>query len=131
MTYKNPTPVSVGIIPSRTPGHLILVERLDGGLALPGGYVDELEDTAAAITREVAEETGIELDAGKWRLFFSTVTPDNRLLLFSYYPEAVTLPENVPTNDEVARVLSAPHDSPLKFPLHEDAVRHWCLTMNA
>lgn len=131
MTYKNPTPVSVGIIPSRTPGYLILVERRDGGLALPGGYVDELEDTATAITREVVEETGIELDAGKWRLFFSAVTPDNRLLLFSHYSEVVILPADVMPNDEVVQVLSVPHDSPLKFPLHEEAVRRWRLMMNA
>jgi len=131
MTYNNPTPVSVGIIPSRTPDHLILVERSDGGLALPGGYVDALEDTASAISREVAEETGIALDAGKWRLFFSAVTPDNKLLLFSYYAEAVALPKETRPNDEVTRVILAPHDSSLKFPLHEEAVRRWRSTMNA
>ncbi|WP_192804919.1 NUDIX domain-containing protein [Noviherbaspirillum aerium] len=125
MAYKNPTPVSVGLIPSHTPGHLILIERGDGGLALPGGYVDELEDTAKAISREVYEETGLELDAAKWRLFHSAITPDNKLLLFSWYPEPVGLPRHIPRNAEVADVLSAPHDTRLKFPLHEDAVRIW------
>ncbi|HYD95220.1 MAG TPA: NUDIX domain-containing protein [Noviherbaspirillum sp.] len=123
--YKNPIPVSVGIIPSTTPGELLLVERSDGGIALPGGYIDELEDVALALTREVWEETGLELDRGKWRLFFSTITPDNKLLLFACYAEPARLPKHFMPTTEVVRVLSAPWHTPLKFPLHEAAVRAW------
>lgn len=126
--YNNPTPVSVGVIPSSTPGHVLLVERSDGGLALPGGYIDELEDASKAVNREVFEETGLELDAGQWRLFCSAVTPDNKLLLFSYYPRTVALPIDFMANEEVVRVLSASWNTPLRFPLHRAAVQQWYLS---
>lgn len=125
MTYKNPTPVSVGIIPSLSPGHILFVERTDGGVALPGGYVDEMEDAAAAVTREVFEEMGLELDVMKWELFFSAVTPDNKLLLFSCYQDSVDVPGSFAPNSEIERVFSAPAETRLKFPLHERAVRKW------
>jgi 8-oxo-dGTP pyrophosphatase MutT (NUDIX family) len=125
VTYRNPTPVTIGIIPSTVAGELILVERSDGGLALPGGYVDAMEDTATSLTREVREEMGIVLQASRWRLFFSSVTPDNKLLLFSRYPEPVPLPSGFAPNTEVTRILSAPYATPLKFPLHEAAIRAW------
>lgn len=121
----NPLPVSVGIIPSSRTGHIILVERSDGGLALPGGYVDELEDASTAVNREVLEETGLKLDACQWRLFFSSITSDNKLLLFSYYPQPIALPGGFVRNDEVVRLLSAPWDTPLRFALHRAAVQQW------
>jgi 8-oxo-dGTP pyrophosphatase MutT (NUDIX family) len=123
--YKNPVPVSIGIIASLTPGHIIFVERRDGGIALPGGYVDELEDASLAINREVFEEVGAVLDAAKWRLSSSAVTLDNKLLLFSYYAEAVAVPENFTANMEVVRVFSAAWNTALRFPLHEAAVHKW------
>ncbi|HZW13149.1 MAG TPA: NUDIX domain-containing protein [Noviherbaspirillum sp.] len=123
--YKNPLPVSVGIIPSLTPGHIILVERSDGGTALPGGYVDELEDAIAAVNREVYEETGLELDGAKWKLFHSSITPDNKLLLFSWYTQAVAVPDSFMPNAEVVRLFSAPWNTSLKFPLHAAAVERW------
>ncbi|GAB3982328.1 NUDIX domain-containing protein [Plantactinospora veratri] len=46
-------------------GHrfIVLVERADGhGWALPGGYVDPGEDPAEAAVRELAEETGLNVD---------------------------------------------------------------------
>ncbi|HYD97170.1 MAG TPA: NUDIX hydrolase [Noviherbaspirillum sp.] len=125
--FKKPAPVSVGIIPSSTPGHIILVERSDGGIALPGGNVDEMEDASAALNREVFEETGLELDVSQWRLFYSAITPHNKLLLFSYYPQPVALPLAFTPNDEVLRVFSAAWNTPLKFPLHETAVQKWSM----
>jgi len=123
--YKNPSPVSVGIIPSCTPGQIILVERSDGGLALPGGYIDELEDAGTAVNREVFEEVGLELDVRQWQLFSSAITPDNKLLLFSYYPHPVAVPIAFVPNDEVVRVLSAAWNTPLKFSLHRAAAQKW------
>lgn len=123
--YKNPTPVSIGIIPAPTPGHIVLIERSDGGFALPGGYVDAMEDASFAVNREVFEETGLKLDASQWQLFFSTTTPDNKLLLFSYYPLPAAVPDCFLPNEEVVRVFSASWSMPLRFPLHSEAVRKW------
>jgi 8-oxo-dGTP pyrophosphatase MutT (NUDIX family) len=123
--YTNPTPVSVGVIPTYTPGHIILVERGDGGIALPGGYVDALEDASAAVNREVFEEIGLELDTSQWQLFHSAVTPNNKLLLFSYYPHPVAVPVDFLPNDEIIRVFSAPWNTPLRFPLHSEAAQRW------
>lgn len=123
--HNNPVPVSIGIIPSVIPGHVLLIERADGGLALPGGYIEEMEDAAQALTREVQEETGLVLDSGGWQLFFSAVTPTNKLLLFSYYAVPVAAPVAFQPNHEVLQVLSAAWDTPLKFALHELALGNW------
>lgn len=123
--YKNPRPVSIGIIPAPTPGHIVLIERSDGGFALPGGYVDEHENASVAVNREVLEETGLLLDSGRWVLFHSCVTSDNKLLLFSYYPHTVAVSEDFTPNAEVLQVMSAPWTTPLRFPLHQEAIRRW------
>lgn len=125
MTYKNPIPVAVGIIQSTTPGNVLLIERADGGLALPGGYVDEHEDAYMAINREVLEEVALQLDTDKWVLFHSAVNSGNRLLLFSYYTEKVAVPLDFIQNNEVLRVLDAPVSTILRFPLHQEALALW------
>lgn len=125
MTFKNPTPVSVGIIPSATPGNLLFVERVDGGLALCGGYVDELEDTYQAISREVDEEMCLQLARRGWTLFHSATNAGNRMLLFSFYNKPVLMPKNFVPNKEVVAVHDLPWDTELKFPLHMEAVRLW------
>ena len=120
-----PAAVSVGIIPAPARGHVLFIERADGGIALPGGYVDERENAAAAITRESYEEMGLRLDAQKWRLFDSAATECNKLILFSHYTDEVPAPAVFQANDEVLRVISAPWNTPLVFALHEQALRRW------
>lgn len=47
----------------RSEGRLLLIKRSDNGLwALPGGAQDIGESTRDAATREVREETGIEIE---------------------------------------------------------------------
>jgi 8-oxo-dGTP pyrophosphatase MutT (NUDIX family) len=73
-----PRPVRMGVVravaPSYTAGALCVVEH-DGtvlmlrqhhrhGWTLPGGLLDRGEDAREAVTREVAEETGLRIDAG-------------------------------------------------------------------
>lgn len=125
MAFKNPTPVSVGIIESTTPGNLLFVERADGGIALGGGYVDELENAAQAVNRECDEEMMLQLDVKGWRLFHSATNAGNRMLLFSVYKEPVAAPLNFVPNEEVVAVHDLPWDTPLKFPLHNEAVQLW------
>jgi ADP-ribose pyrophosphatase YjhB (NUDIX family) len=128
--HENPTPVSVGIIPGTKPGHIVLIERADGGIALPGGFVERLESGFVALSRELEEETGLVLETSKWQIFWTDTSPGNIMLLFSHYPEAKAAPANFVPNKEVVRVFEAPWNTPLKFPLHEEAVRRWAVMTN-
>jgi 8-oxo-dGTP diphosphatase len=61
--------VAVGLVARDPAGRLLLVERGNpphqGRWSLPGGRVEGGETIAAAATRELAEETGLEADVGE------------------------------------------------------------------
>lgn len=74
MTWANPLPVAVLIVPVREPGHdprgLLVVERAIApqGLALPGGFLEAGEDWRAGAARELYEETTLAMPAGSIEL---------------------------------------------------------------
>jgi mutator protein MutT len=59
----------VGAVVHDEAGRILLVRRADppdaGLWAIPGGKVEPGEDDAAAVVREVAEETGLRVEAGR------------------------------------------------------------------
>jgi ADP-ribose pyrophosphatase YjhB (NUDIX family) len=61
--------VAVGLVARDPAGRLLLVERGNpphqGRWSLPGGRVEGGETIAAAATRELAEETGLQADVGE------------------------------------------------------------------
>lgn len=64
ITYLNPTPVSVLVLPVED-GVLTIrrgIEPKKGELALPGGFMDLDETWQEACSRELREETGIVVD---------------------------------------------------------------------
>ncbi|MBE0477129.1 MAG: NUDIX hydrolase [Coriobacteriia bacterium] len=69
-TYEYPRPALTvdAVVLRGSPGsrEVLLVQRAQepflGMWALPGGFVDEMEPPLAAARRELAEETGVELD---------------------------------------------------------------------
>lgn len=132
ITYRNPLPVAVALLPVRTPEGtgLLLVRRAieprRGLLALPGGFVDLGETWQEAVVRELDEETGIKAAAGEVRLADALSGDTGHLLVFGLLPEraAEDLPPAVVTDETDGReLLLAPAE--LAFPLHTEAVRNW------
>lgn len=58
--------VSAVVWRDAAPGPLLLMQRSDNGRwGLPGGYVEPGESVVAATAREVAEETGVQIEVGR------------------------------------------------------------------
>ncbi|WP_217141025.1 NUDIX domain-containing protein [Streptomyces sp. AC627_RSS907] len=132
VAYRNPLPVAVALQPVYdTQGTaLVVITRTvapaRGGVALPGGYIDDREDWRRAVVRELEEETGIEAASRDVRLADAMSSPDGHLLLFGLLPErpADGLPSSTATNEtEGWHLLHRAEE--LAFPLHTRAVRAW------
>ncbi|MER6526081.1 NUDIX domain-containing protein [Streptomyces sp. NPDC001508] len=132
VAYRNPLPVAIALQPVYDPKGtaLVVITRTvapaRGGIALPGGYLDDREDWRQAVVRELKEETGIDAAARDVRLIDAMSSPDGHLLLFGLLPErpADALPPSRATNETEGRhLLRRPEE--LAFPLHTLAVRAW------
>ncbi|MEV5883545.1 NUDIX domain-containing protein [Streptomyces sp. NPDC052020] len=130
--YRNPLPVAVALQPvyDTRGAALVVITRTvapaRGGVALPGGYVDDREDWRRAVVRELAEETGIDAASRDVRLADAMSSPDGHLLLFGLLPRrpADSLPPFSGTDETDGRhLLREPEE--LAFPLHTLAVRAW------
>lgn len=148
--FKNPTPVAVAIIPVETKvnysvkGHDIEldlnvavygrrnIEPKLGMLALPGGFVNEMERLETGGKREVKEETGLEITEDEFKLFRSEITPNNRNLIFGITPTrtpdiANVLEENWKNDEEIRKetqgfVIAGLNVPDAAFPLHQKAL---------
>ncbi|MEV5988268.1 NUDIX domain-containing protein [Streptomyces sp. NPDC052051] len=132
VAYRNPLPVAVALQPVYDTGGaaLVVITRTippaRGGIALPGGFIEQREDWRHAVVRELKEETGIEAAGREVRLADAMSSADGYLLLFGLLPEraAADLPPSVGTDEtEGWQLLRRPAD--LAFPLHTRAVRSW------
>lgn len=77
-------------------------------LALPGGFVNEMERLETGGKREVKEETGLEITEDEFKLFRSEITPNNRNLIFGITPTrtpdiANVLEENWKNDEEIRK----------------------------
>ncbi|MFF2654934.1 NUDIX domain-containing protein [Streptomyces sp. NPDC058045] len=127
--YRNPLPVAVALQPVYdTQGTALVVitrtnEPARGGIALPGGFVDDREDWRHAVVRELKEETGIDAAPRDVRVADAMSAADGHLLLFGLLPDrpAAELPPTHSTDETDGwHLLRRP--APLAFPLHTAAV---------
>lgn len=130
--YRNPLPVAVALLPvrdTRGAGLVVITRTIGpqlGGIALPGGFVDDAEDWRHAVVRELEEETGIAAGQHEVRLADALSSPDGHLLLFGLLPERPVsgLPAPVRTRETDGwHILRAAEE--LAFPLHTEAVLAW------
>ncbi len=129
--YNNPTPVAVAVVQVRHPQEKRFlavrraIEPRIGGVTFPGGYVDERESAEMAASRELREETGLNIPADQWVPFATRVTPDNKLLVFVKALQQLT-PEDLygfEANREVSELVTVTAEDQLAFPLHDQVLR--------
>ncbi|MGW0337351.1 NUDIX domain-containing protein [Streptomyces sp. NPDC003011] len=132
VAYRNPLPVAVALQPvyDTQGAALVVITRTiapaRGGIALPGGFIDDREDWRQAVVRELKEETGIDAASRDVRLVDAMSSHDGHLLLFGGLPErpADGLPPSTATDETAGwQLLRRPEE--LAFPLHTLAVRAW------
>ena len=129
VTYRNPLPVSVVLLP--VDDGLLLIRRTQepeaGKLALPGGFIEVGETWQEAGARELREETGIMIDASGLQLFDALSAPDGTLLVFGMAPPLLSQDLNpfVPSA-ETSEMTVTREPLKLAFSTHTEAVaRYW------
>ena len=131
VTYLNPIPVAVVLIPFTQGGILTVMRAIPPlGPALPGGFMEAGQSWQENAARELLEETGLSLvpenfsvlSAGNFQPLFST--PGRNLLVFMIHPPISfrSMPEFVP-NREVSSVEIACESTELVFPAHTAALK--------
>ncbi len=125
--WSNPIPVVVALIPIYQDAQLKLlgirrgINPFIGGLALPGGFQDNMESAVEATAREVLEETGLETNPGKYEIFGNPcMTPHNNQLIFFKYKEHFMpdIMDKMVLNSEVIGFEIIDKNSSLCFPTH-------------
>jgi 8-oxo-dGTP diphosphatase len=130
MTWHNPLPVAVALLPVRDGDRtgLVVVRRgIEPGygkLGLPGGFMEVGESWRQAAVRELREETTIDADPDAITLFDVHSTPTGHtLLVFGLLPprDAADLPP-VTATDETLEWLVATEPQELVFSTHTQAM---------
>jgi ADP-ribose pyrophosphatase YjhB (NUDIX family) len=126
-SYRNPLPVVVVLMPIQT--GLVAIRRntepQKGTVTLPGGYIDIGESWQQAGKRELMEETGIEIDDGKLRLYDVMNGLDGTLIVFGLAakrPRAELWPF---TSEETQEVLLLERPMELGFSMHTQVVERY------
>jgi len=70
-------------------GEILLVKSPDRGWEPPGGQVENGEDVLTALKREILEESGVEIEAGKLIAMYSNVTSSPTKLMLTFEATAI------------------------------------------
>ncbi|YAL83034.1 NUDIX hydrolase [Dermacoccaceae bacterium W4C1] len=89
---------------------LVLRQLHRTGWSLPGGLLDRGEDPAQAVTREVREETGLEIDPGDVRA--TVVSPQLRHVDVIFVVDCDELPQIHPASEATSADWFALEDIP-------------------
>lgn len=122
MSFSNPVPVAVAVVPYKNKliGIRRGIEPRIGGVAFPGGYINSGETFQEALTRELFEETGINVSTDSWNVFHvGDSIQSNRILIFGISKEVSEINLNF-KSDETQEVLLIDSLTSLTFPLHDD-----------
>lgn len=130
MNWRNPTPVAVCLLP--VDEGLLLIRRAiepgKGQLAFPGGFIEWNETWQQAATRELREETGINVAVEEMEAFsvLSSTIGDGVILIFGLAKQksSLTLPTFHPT-PETSELVIVGQPCSLAFPLHEEAMQQF------
>ncbi len=128
MTWRNPTPVAVLLIP--VDGKLVGIRRQNtvqsGHIAPPGGFVMLGETWQEAAARETKEETNIDVHPDSIITHSVVSTPDGVILIFGLAPIMTLgdLPPFIPNHEASERMLIA-KSTRLAFPIHTDVVKKY------
>jgi ADP-ribose pyrophosphatase YjhB (NUDIX family) len=130
MTWHNPLPVAVALVPVRTGTRtgLVVVRRgIEPGygkLGLPGGFMEVGESWREAMVRELREETTIVADPATVRLFDVHSTPTGHTLqVFGLLP--VHTPADLPPvvrSEETLEWFVVTEPQELVFSTHTQAM---------
>lgn len=132
--YLNPTPVSVLLLPVFDGARVGLVVGTRGpgpgeGLpGLPGGFIEANETAEEAAVRELREETGLIVDVGKVKPWFTANSSNGlQLLMFHIFDGSISadaVSKATPTAECPETFVSY---SPIKlaFPTHTEAMRRY------
>lgn len=126
--YTNPVPVVVALIEIEGGGLLGIrrgTQPSVGGICLPGGYQESLEDARFAISREVLEETGLDTDPYKYFIFGNPlINNKNNQLIFFKYEKIISKDSflNLQPTIEATSYELIFKDTEVCFPLHRKKI---------
>lgn len=125
--FRNPLPVVVMLVMSNK-GLIVIRRALKDGygkLAMPGGFHNLGETWQEAGCREVAEETGVELDPAKVKIYdVITVQNGNVNLIFGVY-DGVVIDPVFAHDSEIMEVLELAAPVEAAFPAHTEIMARY------
>ncbi|MCS6822433.1 MAG: NUDIX domain-containing protein [Microscillaceae bacterium] len=132
ITYRNPIPVAVALLPTENQGIITIqrnVEPQKGKLAFPGGYIDFGETWQQALVREVHEETQMQLSPELFQVFDVHSPPQNAsvVLIFGIYQQKLREMDwaNFQPTTETSRLVVLQEFQELAFPLHSYVLKRF------